>query len=146
MLECPRSRCPNVKPSLSAVTLAVQDLGRSREFYEAMGWTCGFSNDEVAFYRANGLVLSLWQAAAFAKETGLGTASQGICLAHNVPTRTQVDAILAEAGRRGATVSPAAERAWGGYSGHFRDPDGHTWEVAWNPHWPLAPDGSVRLA
>lgn len=134
-----------MKSSLSAVTLAARDLRRSRAFYEALGWRCGFSNDDVAFYQANGLVLSLWAATSFRKEAGLPIASGGICLAHNVATREAVDAVLADAQRAGAVVVPAVERVWGGYSGHFRDPDGHTWEVAWNPGWPLASDGSVRL-
>lgn len=135
-----------MKPSLSAVTLAVHDLKGSRTFYEALGWSCGFSNGDVAFYQANGLVLSLWDASSFRNETGLPIASGGICLAHNVPSRGDVDAVLAAAGRAGAQVTTAVQRVWGGYSGHFRDPDGHTWEVAWNPSWPLAADGSVRLS
>lgn len=134
-----------MKPSLSAVTLAVADLPRSRAFYEALGWRAGFATADVTFYQANGFVLSLWDAKAFAAETGLPTASSGICLAHNVPDRAAVDGLLRAAHQAGARIRPAQARAWGGYSGHFCDPDGHTWEVAWNPHWTLGPDGSTRL-
>jgi predicted lactoylglutathione lyase len=135
-----------VQQRLSAVTLAVADLARSRRFYEALGWKPSLAMDDVCFYQANGLVLSLWDAKAFAAETGLPAHSGGLCLAHNLPDRGAVDALLAQAKAAGATLLPAAQREWGGYSGHFRDPDGHTWEVAWNPHWPLDAQGNVRLA
>ncbi|HEX2067050.1 MAG TPA: VOC family protein, partial [Candidatus Thermoplasmatota archaeon] len=114
---------------LSAVTLAVADLARSRRFYEGLGWAAAFAGDDVAFYQANGLVLALWDAKAFAAETGLPARSGGICLAHNLPDRAAVDGLLAQAAAAGASVTPAAQREWGGHSGHFRDPDGHTWEV-----------------
>jgi predicted lactoylglutathione lyase len=135
-----------MEPRFSAVTLAVKDLGRSRAFYEALGWKPHLAMDDVAFYQANGVVLSLWDAKAFAAETGLPATSGGICLAHNVRDAKAVDALLAAAAKAGAKVVPALRREWGGYSGHLRDPDGHTWEVAWNPHWPLDAAGSVRLA
>ncbi|MEA3143825.1 MAG: uncharacterized protein QOG31_1149 [Thermoplasmata archaeon] len=131
---------------LSAVTLAVADLARSRRFYETLGWTPGFAGGDVAFYQANGLVLALWDAKAFAAETGLPARSGGVCLAHNLADRASVDALLAQAKAAGAHLVPAAAREWGGYSGHFRDPDGHTWEIAWNPAWPLDANGNVHLA
>lgn len=134
-----------MEPRLSAVTLAVKDLARSRAFYQALGWKPSLAMDDVAFYQANGLVLSLWAAKAFAAETGLPGTSAGICLAHNVRDRAAVDALLRDAKAAGGKVVPAAQRDWGGYSGHFRDPDGHTWEVAWNPHWPLDAAGNVHL-
>jgi catechol 2,3-dioxygenase-like lactoylglutathione lyase family enzyme len=135
-----------VQQRLSAVTLAVADLAGSRRFYEALGWTPGFAGNDVAFYQANGLVLALWDARAFTAETGLPAASGGVCLAHNLPNPTAVDALLRQARAAGAHVIPATRRGWGGHSGHFRDPDGHTWEVAWNPHWPLDARGNVQLA
>lgn len=101
---------PSMQPRLSAVTLAVHDVPRARAFYEALGWKAGMTLDDVAFYQANGLVLSLWDAKA-----------------------------------AGGTIQPAQQRAWGGYSGHLRDPDGHTWEIAWNPHWRVDSEGRTLL-
>lgn len=136
---------PSMQPRLSAVTLAVHDLTRARAFYEALGWKAGMTLDDVAFYQANGLVLSLWDAKAFTAETGLPAASGGICLAHNVADQAAVDALLQAAKDAGGTIQPAQQRAWGGYSGHLRDPDGHTWEIAWNPHWRVDSEGRTLL-
>lgn len=132
-------------PRVSLVTLAVADVARSRKFYAALGWQPAFAMDDIAFYQAGGMVVGLWERKAFAAETGLPAASGGICLAHNVRDAKAVDAVLRDAAKAGAKVVPATKREWGGYSGHFRDPDGHTWEVAWNPAWTLQPDGTVRV-
>lgn len=132
-----------MEPRLSAVTLAVRKLAASRAFYETLGWRAGFANDDIAFYQANGLVLILWDATAFVKETGLQAQSGGMCLAYNVPTKSAVVEVLRQAKQAGATVQPATDREWGGTSGHFTDPDGHVWEVAWNPHWRI--DGDRTL-
>jgi catechol 2,3-dioxygenase-like lactoylglutathione lyase family enzyme len=135
---------------ISLVTLGVTDLERSRRFYEAgLGWRPGFANEEVAFFQAGGLVLALWSRAALAADAGLAGTERGvggIALAHNVRTREEVDAVLAEAAAAGAAIlRPAQEASWGGYTGYFADPDGHPWEVAWNPHWTIEADGSIRL-
>jgi uncharacterized glyoxalase superfamily protein PhnB len=75
-----------------------------------------------------------------------GSGFAGIALAYNARTREEVDAVLAEAKAAGAEITKPAEQVfWGGYAGYFADPDGHLWEVAWNPHWTIAEDGSVRL-
>ena len=134
---------------LSLVTLGVSDLGRARRFYEALGWQSGAApDDDVVFFRAGGTVLALWGRAELAEDSGIedGGGWGGVTLAHNVRSPEEVDAVLADAERAGATITRAAGPAfWGGYTGVFTDPDGHAWEVAHNPHWTLADDGSVLL-
>jgi catechol 2,3-dioxygenase-like lactoylglutathione lyase family enzyme len=135
---------------LSVVTLGVADLDRSRRFYETLGWKRGNRHDEVVFFQLNGMVLSLWSRASLAADARLaadGSGFGGIVLAYNARSREEVDAVLAEAERAGGRIlKPAGDAFWGGYYGHFADPDGHPWEVAWNPEWELTADGSVRLA
>jgi hypothetical protein len=136
---------------LSLVTLGVDDLGRACRFYEeGLGWRRGNNHDEVAFYQLRGMVLALWGRETLAQDAhlpGPGSGSGAIALAYNARSREEVDAVLAEAAAAGATtLKPAADTSWGGYSGYFADPDGHLWEVAWNPEWTIADDGSVRLA
>jgi uncharacterized protein len=134
---------------LSLVTLGVADLDRSRRFYEAWGWSRHGAHAEVVFFQAGGMVLALWSRealAADAKVPAEGTGFRGIALAYNTRTREEVDAVLDEAKAAGATIpKPAEDAFWGGYSGYFADPDGHLWEVAWNPEWRMAADGSIRL-
>jgi uncharacterized protein len=135
---------------LSLVTLGVADLGRARRFYEqGLGWRRANRHDEVAFYQLGGMVLALWGRDALAEDAGLAAAGSGfagIALACNARDRAEVDAVLAEAKTAGGTlVKPAQDTVWGGYAGYFADPDGHLWEVAWNPDWQLAADGSIRL-
>ena len=134
---------------LSVVTLGVRDLGRARAFYEALGWRTGAAaDDDVVFFQAGAMVVSLWGRAQLAEDSGVDDAGGwgGVTLAHNVRSPAEVDAVMAQAEAAGATIArPAAETFWGGYSGVFLDPEGHAWEVAHNPHWSLAPDGSVRL-
>lgn len=125
---------------ISLVTLGVNDLARARSFYEALGWAGAQQpDDEIVFFEAGGMVFGLWTALG-------GHGAPGIELAHNVRTPQEVDAVLAAAARAGATIArPAARAEWGGYTGAFADPDGYVWEVAHNPDWTLASDGSVRL-
>jgi uncharacterized protein len=134
---------------LSVVTLGVADLGRSLRFYEALGWKRGNTHAEVAFFQLNGMVLSLWSRASLAEDARLPAETSGfggIVLAYNTRSRDEVDAVLAEAERAGARIlRPAGNAFWGGYYGHFADPDGHPWEVAWNPEWELTDDGDVKL-
>jgi catechol 2,3-dioxygenase-like lactoylglutathione lyase family enzyme len=124
---------------MNFVTLAVDDVERSRAFYvDALGWESDlFVPGEVLFLQVcSGLVLSLWDRTAFAAEVGYEPAAgrSPITLAHNVPDPATVDAVLEDARRAGSTEVHAAEqRDWGGYSGYFADPDGFRWEVAWNP-------------
>lgn len=134
---------------LSLVTLGVADLRRARGFYEALGWSAsGSSSDDIAFFQAGGLVIALWDRAKLADDSGVDDSggSGGMTLAHNVRSRDEVDAVLREARSAGADISrEAGETFWGGYSGVFLDPDGHPWEVAHNPHWPITEGGAVQL-
>jgi len=134
---------------LSLVTLGVGDLTRARAFYAALGWSPADPDaDDVVFFQTGGVVVALWDRALLADDSmatdtgGWG----GITLAHNVRSPQEVDAVLDQARAAGGDVRrPGAETFWGGYSGLFADPDGHPWEVAHNPFWPLADDGSVVL-
>jgi uncharacterized protein len=135
---------------LTVVTLGVDDLKRARAFYEALGWKTGAApDDDVVFFQAGGLVVSLWSRESLAEDSAVEDAGGwgGITLAHNVGSPADVDAVIAEAEAAGATIGrPGAATFWGGYSGVFIDPDGHPWEVAHNPHWTLREDGSVQLS
>lgn len=134
---------------VTLITLGVDDLDRSRDFYAALGWTPTESLDKVRFYQTNGQVLALFGKSDLAADQGrpgavLGTGA--ITLAQNFPTAAEVDAAFATALAAGAAALKIPERVfWGGYSGYFADPDGHVWELAMNPFWPLAPDGSLTL-
>lgn len=134
---------------ISVTTLGVADLGRAVSFYEALGWNRGNTDEGVAFFQIPGGVFALWSRAALAEEAGLPDSGGfgGIVLAYNTRSKSEVDAVLAEAKGAGARIiRPAGETFWGGYSGYFADPEGHPWEVAWNPAWPIAADGSLKLA
>jgi uncharacterized protein len=139
-----------VEQRVSLITLGVADLERARAFYGALGWTTGAAaDDDVVFFQAGGMIVALWSRAQLAEDTAVTDSGGwgGMTLAHNVRSPGEVDAVLAEARAAGATIArPGAETFWGGYSGVFVDPDGHAWEIAHNPHWTLADDGSVRLA
>jgi uncharacterized protein len=132
---------------VSLITLGVRDLARARAFYEALGWTSNAGpDDDVVFFQAGGIVFALWGRAELAGDSGMedGGGWGGVTLAHNVRSPAEVDALMARAA--GGTIArPAGATFWGGYSGVFADPDGHPWEVAHNPHWTIAVDGSVRL-
>jgi uncharacterized protein len=134
---------------ISLITLGVADLERSRAFYERLGWQRSRSADGIAFFQAGGMAFALYPRSDLARDAGLSPEGQGFpgfALACNARSRVEVDAILAEAQAAGATIlKPAQEAFWGGYSGYFADPDGFPWEVAWNPSFPIAADGSIRL-
>lgn len=135
---------------LSVVTLGVADLERARRFYEdGLGWRRANRHAEVTFFQIGGAVLALYSRAALAEDARVpqeGSGFGGITLAYCTRTREEVDAVLRQAEAAGAKIlKPAQEVFWGGYSGYFADPDGHPWEVAWNPEWPLAEDGSIEL-
>lgn len=135
---------------LSLVTLGVRNLARARRFYEdGLGWKRGNRDDEVAFYQLGGMILALWSRAALAEDAGVkddGAGFRGFALAYNARNREDVDAVVARAAKAGGQlVKPAADTPWGGYAGYFADPDGHLWEVAWNPFWTLRDDGSIHL-
>lgn len=138
-----------MKPRISLITLGVDDLDRSVKFYaEGLGLkTEGIVGSEfefgaVAFFElASGLRLALWSRKSLARDAGLPVGPPSpteFSLAHNVASRAEVDAVMAQAAAAGAQiVKPAQDTFWGGYAGHFMDPDRHLWEVAWNPQWVL---------
>ena len=137
-----------MQPRVSLITLGCEDLARARRFYQALGWTGVSPDGEVVFIQVEGLVLALWDRARLAADSTVTDTGGwgGITLAHNVGSPAEVDAVLAEAETAGATIGRAgAATEWGGYSGVFLDPDGHPWEVAHNPYWTIAEDGSVHL-
>lgn len=138
-----------MEPRISVVTLGVHDLARAKSFYTALGWR-GQEVEGTVFYQAGGLALVLWSRRKLAADCGVDDTEQaafgGVALAHNVRSTAEVDAVLADAAAAGGTVTrPAATTFYGGYAGVFTDPDGHPWEVAHNPGFPLAEDGSLTL-
>jgi catechol 2,3-dioxygenase-like lactoylglutathione lyase family enzyme len=137
-----------MRPYISLITLAVDDLARSVAFYrDGLGLpTDGIMGTEfeigaVAFFDLqSGLKLAVWPRASLAADTGLALQAGGagsFALAHNLSSQTEVDEVMAQAQRAGANiVKPAQATFWGGYAGYFQDPDGHLWEVAFNPDLP----------
>ena len=139
-----------MQPRLNLVTLGVADLAKSRAFYEAWGWEASSaSQPSVAFFQANGLALGLFGRADLAKDAGVEDKPTGfaaITLAYNARSKEEADEIYALAVKAGARpVKPLQDVFWGGYSGYFADPDGHLWEVAWNPFFPLDEQGHMFL-
>jgi catechol 2,3-dioxygenase-like lactoylglutathione lyase family enzyme len=134
-----------VKPRITLITLGVDDLDRSVQFYrDGLGFeTKGIVGTEfeygaVAFFELQaGLRLALWPRKSLSRDSGLPLGKPNAtecCLAHNVASKAEVDSVMAEARAAGAvTVKPAQDTFWGGYAGYFQDPDQHLWEVAWNP-------------
>ena len=134
----------------SLVTLGVADIAASRAFYERLGWRASPpSNEHVTFFQMGGMILGLYGRAALAADAGVpaeGSGFRGVSLAYNARDKAGVDAALETARKAGAAiVKPAEEVFWGGYSGYFADPDGHLWEVAWNPGFPIDATGNISL-
>jgi uncharacterized protein len=138
-----------MKQSVSLITLGVADYERAKAFYAAIGWSPAMDVEETAFFQANGVVLVLWGRDKLAADMGIaddGARWGGIALAHNVASDEEVDRLIEEARANGAEISREPARTfYGGYAGCFRDPDGHVWEVAHNPGFGLADDGTVIL-
>jgi uncharacterized protein len=135
---------------VSLITLGVTDLDRSRKFYESLGWRRSMAKaDGIVFFQLGGMALALYPRDDLAKDANIAPDGHGfnrISLAYNARNRAEVDSALREAVAAGATLlKPAEEAFWGGYSGYFSDPDGVLWEVAWNPSFPIADDGSIRI-
>jgi catechol 2,3-dioxygenase-like lactoylglutathione lyase family enzyme len=136
-----------MKPRISLITLGVDDLDKSVSFYrDGLGLeTQGivgtqFEHGAVAFFDLEaGLKLALWPRKSLAHDAGLPTnqpSATEFSIGHNVASKDEVDAVMEQARKSGATiVKPALDTFWGGYAGYFQDPDGHLWEVAWNPQW-----------
>ena len=134
---------------LSIITLAVDDLPRARAFYEALGWRVASEEhaDSIVCFTLNGIGFALYPRAKLIEDIGPqaggGAATGAVTLAYNVRAREDVAKALDEAERAGGViVKPAQDVFWGGHSGYFQDPDGHFWEVAWNPFSPLDEKGN----
>ena len=139
-----------MQPGLSLITLGVADMPRARRFYEALGFKASSqSQPSVTFFDTGGVILGLYGRAALAADATVADSAagfSGVALAHNVGSDAAVDAFIAHAVSCGAKlVKPAHKVFWGGYSGYVADPDGHLWEVAHNPFWPLDGQGRVQL-
>ena len=140
-----------MKPRINLITLGVTAMVASRAFYERLGFIASSaSNADVTFFDANGVVLGLFGHVSLAEDAKVKAAPipafRGVSLAWNAESEAAVDAIVAHARAAGATIVKQAEKVfWGGYSGYFADPDGHLWEVAYNPFFPLDENGRIRL-
>lgn len=136
---------------ISLITLGVADVARATSFYERLGFVRSKSASQAAisFFKAGPVVLALFGREALdddAQAGGIWTGNGGITLAQNVTSEAEVDAMMARAEANGARIlKPSAKPFWGGYDGYFADPDGHVWEVAFNPFWVVEEDGQVRL-
>ena len=140
-----------MKPSISLITLGVWNLERTVTFYQdGLGWPLSGASveGEVAFVRTGGTVLALWSREALAEDANLdseGSGFPGFALAHNVAQKEEVDSVLEEAVSAGGTVAREARDVFFGRNGYFADPEGYLWEVAWNPAFSIAEDGTIRL-
>ena len=141
-----------MRPRITLITLGVDDLEKAVRFYrDGLGLrTDGivgteFEHGAVAFFALQGgLKLALWPRKSIAHDTGLPQSAPSqtdFTIGHNVSSKAEVDAVMTQARNAGAVVVRAAhDTFWGGYAGYFQDPDGHVWEVAWNPQWELRED------
>ena len=141
-----------VPPRVNLVTLGVTDLERATRFYEALGWRLSGSSvgGEVSFFDLANCVLAVWGYSALADDANVPAGEpptfRGVATAINVSSEAEVDAVIGAAVDAGGTVAKPAHKAdWGGYAGYFADPEGHLWEVAHNPYWPLDDNGLVHL-
>ncbi len=138
-----------VAQRVSVITLGVADIDRARAFYDALGWAPASVQEGIVFYQLPGMVLALFGRAALAADQdrpGADLGTGAMTLAQNLATEAEVDAAYAAALAAGATGLKRPQTVfWGGYAGYFADPDGHVWEVAFNPFWPLGQDGSLTL-
>jgi predicted lactoylglutathione lyase len=140
-----------MSPHITLITLGVADIGAATAFYEQLGFVLseGASEASVSFFKAGAVVLALWSREAQREDAnahGLWTGNGGIVVAQNVASEGEVDTMMAKAEAAGAVIlKPGAKTFWGGYNGYFADPDGHVWEVAHNPFWPLGENGCIEL-
>ena len=146
------------KPRISFITFGTSNLKRAKHFYEAwLGLTASSSSTEhILFYQLGDIVLGIWSREKLAEDAGrpyppssgkeVEPPFDGVAFARNLPSKEAVDREISRAVAAGGTCSkPAADTFWGGYSGYILDPDGHAWELAWNPHWPLDAEGRITL-
>jgi predicted lactoylglutathione lyase len=134
---------------VTLLTLGVRDLDRAKAFYAALGWHPARATEDMAAYQLRGMAFALYSLHGMARdqgrdEAGLGTGAA--VLSQNFPDEDEVDRAWARAMKAGARALRAPQSvSWGGYAGLFADPDGHVWELAHNPFWPLGPDGALTL-
>ena len=142
-----------MEPRVSLLTLGVSDLEQAVAFYrDGLGWPkANTGGDEVAFFKTSGVVIALFPRPSFASDAGVelehvehGGFSR-VSLAHNVAEENQLDSVLRDAAEAGATIVKEAQEIFFGRHGFFADPDSFVWEVAWNPSFPMAADGSIEL-
>jgi catechol 2,3-dioxygenase-like lactoylglutathione lyase family enzyme len=137
---------------LGLLTLGVRDLPRAKAFYERLGWR-GQEVQGTVFFQVGGMAVVLWSRDLLAEDAGVpdsaspaGAPFEGIALAQNVRSTDEVDAVLRAAGDAGGRITrPARETFYGGYAGYFADPEGHVWEIAYNPGFTLNDDGTLTL-
>jgi hypothetical protein len=138
-----------VEQRISMVTLGVADLTRAQAFYQRLGWH-GQQVEKTVFFQAGGVAVVLWGRDKLAGDAGIDDRNAsgfgGVALAHNVWSSAEVDVVLGEAASAGAEITQAArETFYGGYAGYFTDLDGHVWEIAYNPGFPLGEDGAINV-
>ena len=139
-----------MNPRINVITLGVKDIQRSKKFYETMGFTASsVSNEHFIAFQTAGIVFCLYPLSLLAEDVTAdshGTGFRGITLAYTVSKKEEVQEILDQAKKSGATIVKQAQDVfWGGHSGYFADLDEHLWEIAWNPHWPLEENGLIKL-
>jgi hypothetical protein len=135
---------------LSLVTLGCADQVRAKAFYrDVFGWTPFLETDDIAFFDLGGIVLGVWTHEGLKADShtdGPLSAYRGSALAYNTRSEAEVDAIFADLKAKGATIlKPPVKAEWGGYSGYIADPDGHAWEIAYNPGWPIGAEGRLQI-
>jgi catechol 2,3-dioxygenase-like lactoylglutathione lyase family enzyme len=138
-----------MQQQISVITIGIADLARSKRFYaEGFGWKPVFENPEIVFYQMNGLMLGTWLTSALQadQQRELATGAGRFSLAHNVATRDDVQPVLDRLAQFGGKILRMADAPpHGGFRGYVADPDGHAWEIAWNPAWPISPEGYVTF-
>lgn len=140
-----------MQPRINVITLGVKDLARSKKFYEKLGFKASsISEESFAAFQLGGLILFLFPENLLAEDANLAGAIypgfKAVALSQNVATKEEVDLTLLQAVQAGALLQKRGQEAsWGGYNGYFADPDGHLWEIAYNPFWKLNADGTIQL-
>jgi predicted lactoylglutathione lyase len=134
---------------ISLITLGVSDVSRAFDFYTRLGWH-GHEIEETVFFQTGGVGVVLWQQDKLAEDAAVPRISasgfRGVAIAHNVRAKNEVDVVIATAQAAGGSVTRApADTFYGGYAAYFSDPDGHIWEVAFNPGFPLSADGAITI-
>jgi catechol 2,3-dioxygenase-like lactoylglutathione lyase family enzyme len=138
-----------MQQQISVITLGIADIARSKRFYvDGFGWTPVFETPEIVFYQMNGLMLGTWLSAALEADMRRGALARpgAFALAHNVSAQHEVQPLLDRLAAHGGRLLLAADAPpHGGFRGYVSDPDDHAWEIAYNPAWPIAPDGRVTF-